>query len=55
MKKLMTIILTLISISVFSKSRQQQNKGGHYTAGSSHKGEHYRNKKTHNHYTHSKT
>jgi hypothetical protein len=48
MKNVIAIFLLLISISAFS---QHKNQGGRYTTGSSHKGEHYRNKKTNNHYT----
>jgi hypothetical protein len=51
MKKTLTIILLLISASVFN---QHKNQGGRYTSGSSHKGEHYMNKKTNNRYTHHK-
>ena len=51
MKKLILLILMLVNISAFS---QHKNQGGRYTTGSSHKGEHYRNKKTNNHYTHHK-
>jgi hypothetical protein len=52
MKKFIAVILFLINVSVFS---QHRNQGGRYTSGSSHKGEHYRNKKTNNHYTSHRT
>lgn len=44
-------IVMFIALSMLSPWTPSYAKNGHYTSGSSHKGEHYRNASTGNHYT----
>ncbi len=42
----------MVVCGVMCCAAQAQAKGGHYSSGSSHKGAHYKNAATGNHYSH---